>query len=165
TVVASMLGHRLSARIGPGPAMVVGFLVCGFGWLQLLLAPVGTIGVLSFAFMLMLYSAGAVFVFVNFLALRQAVTPAPMLGRMTATMRWLTLLPAAPGALIGGWLGEHVSLRSALALAGCGAMLLAFAVWRWSGIRQVRVLPRPVGAEGSASVATHQPTPTGAAAS
>ena len=61
--------------------------------------------------MLMLFSIGAVFVFINFLALRQAVTPEPLLGRMTSTMRWLILIPAGPGALLGGWLGEHVGLR------------------------------------------------------
>ena len=57
-------------------------------------------------------------VFINFLALRQAVTPTPLLGRMTSTMRWLILIPAAPGALLGGWLGEHHGLRAALAAAG-----------------------------------------------
>jgi hypothetical protein len=74
------------------------------------------------------------------------VTPEPLLGRMTSTMRWLILLPAGPGALIGGWLGEHVGLRAALAFAGVGGLLLA-AVAAWlSTIRQVRVLPKPEGA-------------------
>jgi hypothetical protein len=50
------------------------------------------------------------------------VTPAPLLGRMTSTMRWLILLPAGPGAIIGGWLGEHVSLRASLVFAGAGAL-------------------------------------------
>ena len=72
----------------------------------------------------MLFGLGAVLMFINFLSLRQAVTPARMLGRMTSTMRWLILLPAAPGALIGGWLGEHVDLRASLAFSGvCGLVL------------------------------------------
>ena len=45
----------------------------------------------------MLFGLGAVMMFINFLALRQSVTPAPMLGRMTSTMRWLILLPAGAG--------------------------------------------------------------------
>ena len=73
--------------------------------------------------------------------MRQAVTPAPLLGRMTSTMRWLILLPAGPGALIGGWLGEHVGLRSALAFAGTSALLLAALAWRQPVIRTTRVLP------------------------
>jgi len=73
--------------------------------------------------------------------LRQAVTPAPLLGRMTSTMRWLILIPAGPGALLGGWLGEHVGLRASLAVAGAGALLLAGIVWQFGLIRRVRELP------------------------
>ena len=58
-------------------------------------------------------------------------------------MRWLILLPAGPGALLGGWLGEHVSLRATLMFAGTTALLLALAGWRSDVIRQVRQLPRP----------------------
>ena len=36
----------------------------------------------SLALMLFMFGVGAVFLFINFLALRQAVTPAPLLGRM-----------------------------------------------------------------------------------
>jgi hypothetical protein len=64
-----------------------------------------------------------------------------MLGRMTSTMRWLILLPAGPGALLGGWLGEHVGLRSALVFAGCGALLIALVAWRVAVIRELRQLP------------------------
>ena len=42
----------------------------------------------------MLFGLGAVMMFINFLSLRQAVTPAPMLGRMTSTMRWPISPPA-----------------------------------------------------------------------
>jgi hypothetical protein len=64
-----------------------------------------------------------------------------MLGRMTSTMRWLILLPAGPGALIGGWLGEHLGLRAALAFAGGCGLLLTWWAWRSPVISGVRVLP------------------------
>ena len=147
TVLASVFGNRVSRRIGPGPCLVLGFAVCGAGWLLLAAAPANAWGVAAFALMLMLFSTGAVLVFINFLALRQAVTPAPLLGRMTSTMRWLILLPAGPGALIGGWLGEHVGLRSALAFAGGSALLLAVIAWNTAIIRGVRELPRPEQAD------------------
>ncbi len=141
TVVTSLLSHRISRRLGPGPTMVAGFVLCGSGWLLAALAPVGPLGVAMFALMLMLLGAGAILIFVNFLALRQAVTPTPLLGRMTSTMRWLILVPAGPGALIGGWLGEHFGLRAALAFAGCGGLLLAWVAWQQAVIRNTRSLP------------------------
>jgi MFS family permease len=144
TVLASIFGHRISRRIGPGPCLVLGYAACGLGWGQLAFAPAGAAGVVSFGVMLFAFGVGAVLIFINFLSLRQAVTPAPMLGRMTSTMRWLILLPAGPGALIGGWLGEHVGLRAALGFAGAGACLLALWAWRHEAIRGVRELPQPV---------------------
>jgi MFS family permease len=154
TVLASVFGSRISRRIGPGPCLILGFAVCGAGWLLLAVAPANEWGVAAFALMLMLFSTGAVFIFIHFLSLRQAVTPAPLLGRMTSTMRWLILIPAGPGALIGGWLGEHVGLRASLAVAGGGALLLAVVCWQLGLIRRVRELPAAervddwLGAEG-----------------
>ena len=156
TIIASTVGHRISRRIGPGPCLVLGFAVCGAGWAWLSVAPANAFGVVSFALTLMLFGIGAVFVFINFLGMRQAVTPEPLLGRMTSTMRWLILLPAGPGALLGGWLGEHVGLRASLAFAGGGALLLALAAWQVPVIRGVRELPKPENADdwlgGEASV-------------
>ena len=120
TVLASVFGNRISRRIGPGPCLVLGFGICGLGWGLLAVAPAGALGVAAFALMLMLFSSGAVLVFINFLALRQAVTPEPLLGRMTSTMRWLIVLPAGPGALLGGWLGEHFRPALGAGLRGAG---------------------------------------------
>jgi MFS family permease len=147
TIIASVLGNRISRRVGPGPCLVLGFAVCGGGWLMLSVAPANAIGVAAFALMLLLFGAGAVLIFINFLALRQAVTPEPLLGRMTSTMRWLILIPAAPGALLGGWLGEHVGLRAALAFSGVSALLLALLAWRHPVIRGVKVLPKAESAD------------------
>jgi predicted MFS family arabinose efflux permease len=141
TISGSVFGRRLSQRIGPGPCLVVGYAVCGCGWLLLALAPANAWGVAAFALMLMMFTTGAVFIFINFLALRQAVTPEPLLGRMTATMRWLTLLAAAPGALIGGWLGEHLGLRAALGFAGGVSILLVIVAWRLPLVRELKSLP------------------------
>ena len=141
TIVGSLVGHRWSHRFGPGPCLVLGYAVTGAGWGLLALAPVGFWGVAAFAVMLMSFSAGAIFIFINFLALRQSVTPAPMLGRMTSTMRWLSLLAAGPGALIGGWLGEHVSLRASLSLASASALVLAWVAWSLPAIRGLKALP------------------------
>ena len=141
TVLAALLGHRVSKFFGPGPSMTLGIGSCSVGWMLLAVAPVGPLGVALFAINLMLFGLGAVLMFINFLALRQSVTPAPMLGRMTSTMRWLILLPAVPGALLGGWLGEHVDLRASLAFAGGAGLLLTLVAWRSPMLRSIRMLP------------------------
>jgi MFS family permease len=141
TVLASANGYRVVRRFGPGPTMVLGFAISGTGWLLLSVAPLNYFGVIAYASMLFMFGVGAVFIFINFLSLRQSVTPGPMLGRMTSTMRWLILVPAGPGALLGGWLGEHWGLRVALGFAGSSALLLAGIAWRRPVIRSIKTLP------------------------
>jgi MFS family permease len=162
TIGASAIAHRLGRRIGPGPVLVLGFGICGAGWLLLANAPANAYGVATFALMLFMYGVGAVFIFINFLALRQSVTPGRMLGRMTSTMRWLILLPAGPGALLGGWIGERYGLRTTLAFAGSTALLLMLLAWRIPVIRNVKTLPRlraeaiaPYSSDQSSTSARH----------
>ena len=150
TVAASVWGKRISNVLGVGPSLVSGLAVSGVGWALCSIAPVGPWGQPVFTLMLVCFGFGAVLTFINFLALRQAVTPVPLLARMTSTMRWLMLLPAGPGALIGGWLGDHVGLRASLAFAGIGALLVAAAAWRHPVIRGVHHLPSPAGTPGDA---------------
>lgn len=142
TITASSIGHAVARRVGPGPTLVLGIAICAVGWIALAAAPPGGLGVAAFVFMLACFGVGAVFVFINFLALRQAVTPAPMLGRMTSTMRWLVMLPGIPGALIGGWIGEHIGLQGALCFAGGLALLAAMLAMRVPVLRHMRNLPR-----------------------
>ena len=71
---------------------------------------------------------GAVLIFINFLALRQSVTPAPLLGRMTSTMRWLTLCPPGRGRCSAAG-SASIGLRTSLAVPAA-ALLLAVAAMR-----------------------------------
>lgn len=142
TILASIVGNRISQKLGPGICMVTGIAICGVGWGLLAIAPANLFGVIAFALMLMCYAVGGVFIFINFLALRQAVTPEALLGRTTSTMRWLTLIPAGPGALLGGWLGEHLGLRYALGFSCLCALILAMLAWRNPTIRAIKSIPK-----------------------
>jgi MFS family permease len=155
TIVTSTVGNRISRRFGPGPTLVLGFVICGCGWLLGAAAPASPLGIVMFGLMLMFFGTGSVLVFITFLALRQAVTPPHLLGRMTSTMRWLILLPAGPGALLGGWLGEHLGLRSALLFAGTTILVIAALAWRQSVIRDTRVLPAVHEGVSAAATGAH----------
>jgi len=160
TIFASAIGSRVARRIGSGPTMLLGIGISGIGWLQLAMTPVGALGTAAYTLMLFLFGTGAVLLFVTFLALRQSVTPASLLGRMTTTMRWLTLLPSVPGALWGGWLGEHVGLRATLFSSGIIAILVAIGgLWvrvirdttALPGIAAEAVTPYAAGPEGGST--------------
>jgi predicted MFS family arabinose efflux permease len=142
TILASVYGRRVSEKFGPGPTIVAGLAVSAIGWIALSLAPPSALGVVIFGFMLTCFSGGATLIFVNFLSLRQAVTPEPLLGRMTSTMRWLILIGAGPGALAGGYIGEHVGLRASLGAAGAGAVLLTVFACRSPVMMGTRSLPK-----------------------
>jgi MFS family permease len=148
TVLASLFGPSLGRRIGLGSCLTLGFAMCSCGFLMLACAPSGLWGAAVFSLDLLLFGFGTILIFVNFISLRQAVTPAPMLGRMTSTMRWLILIPAGPGALIGGWLGQHAGLRVSLEFAGFAGLLITAAAWRNPVLRGLRTLPVLDASEG-----------------
>ncbi|NRQ35070.1 MFS transporter [Nonomuraea sp. NN258] len=84
--------------------------------------------------------AGVVVYNVTQLSFRQAVTPEPLLGRMTATMRFLVWGTLPLGGLLGGILGEVIGIRNALLVAACGGCLAFLWVFT-SPLRTLRELP------------------------
>ena len=76
--------------------------------------------------------------FIPYLGLRQKVTPDPMLGRMTSTMRFLTVATAPLGALAAGWVAEHFGVRNGLACIAAGSIALTIAMVWGTPLRSVR---------------------------
>ena len=105
--------------------------------------------------MLLMFGAGAVLVFINFLALRQAVTPEPLLWPHDQHDALAHPHPRRPGALLGGWLGEHVGLRASLAFAGGTALLLALVASRVAVIHDLRGCTAPEHHDEAGSVPSH----------
>ncbi len=141
SVLGGLAGPKISKRIGLGQAMILGIAITGIGWVSLLALEGLLPGIVLFSWMLICFSWGATLLFVNFLSLRQSFTPTDLLGRMTTTMRWLILLPAGPGALLGGWMAEHWGMRSPLLSAGIGTLCVAFVAYRRPYLKALRKLP------------------------
>jgi MFS family permease len=97
--------------------------------------------------------------FINYLTLRQAVTPDRLLGRVTATMICLTVSTAPLGGLLGGWVAEHLGLRAAMIMAGVGALVLAPLVTWFSPLARMRELPGPQEPKATQSVAEEMAGP------
>jgi MFS family permease len=141
SVLGGLAGPRLSSRFGPGPALILGIAITSFGWISLLALEDLLPSLLLFSWMLLCFSWGATLLFVNFLSLRQSFTPTELLGRMTTTMRWLILLPAGPGAILGGWMAEHWGMRSSLCAAGAGTLLVALVAYSRPYLKSLKALP------------------------
>ncbi len=144
SLMAANVTERLNARFGMGPTMLGGMAGTGVAWLVIAASwgPHWLAGI-CFGTGLFLLDLAAMIFFINYLSLRQAVTPDALLGRVTATMICLTVSVAPLGGLAGGWVAEHLGLRGAMTLVGAGALLLApFVTWL-SPLANMRELPGP----------------------
>jgi MFS family permease len=144
-VLASAFAERLSRRFGVGSVIVQGLILTAVGWQGFaLLGGTGTAAMLALGCAMLVFDFGAILYAINYLALRQAITPDRLLGRMTATMRFLTVAAAPLGALVGGALATAIGLRGALLTVAALGIGLAVAAVLWSPVRRHRVLPTTV---------------------
>ena len=142
SLAAASFTTRFNARFGMGPTMLGGITGTGVAWL-LVAASSGPAAAVIFGVGLLALDLAAMTFFINYLSLRQAVTPDRLLGRVTATMICLTVATAPLGGLLGGLIGEHLGLRYAIAFAGAGAVVLAPLVTWLSPLALLRELPQP----------------------
>jgi MFS family permease len=103
---------------------------------QTLAATLLGLGLFTFGF-------GATIFVVNYLALRQAVTPDHLLGRMTSSMRSITVAAAPLGSLAGGAMATLIGLAETLAVTGLLGMILAFVMIWATPLAAVKQLPPP----------------------
>jgi len=141
-VLAASSAERLSQRFGVGAGIVYGLMLTAFGWQAFgLIHGTGSVATLLLGVGMLLFDFGAVLYAINYLALRQALTPDRLLGRMTATMRFLTVAAAPLGSLAGGALATGIGLRHTLWVVGSLGLALTVAAMRWSPVRLHRALP------------------------
>ena len=141
-VLAAASAERLSARLGIGPIIVYGLVLTAFGWqaFGMIAGPVW-VATLALGAAMLVFDFGAVLYAINYLALRQAITPDRLMGRMTATMRFCTVAAAPLGSLAGGALASVIGLRETLWVVGVLGLALAFGAMTWSPVRRHRTLP------------------------
>ena len=141
-MLAAALAERITARLGVGPVIVHGLILTALGWqaFGLVSGPPG-VAMLALGLAMLVFDFGGVLYGINYLSLRQAITPDRLLGRMTATMRFLTVAAAPLGSLAGGALATVIGLRATLLTIGVLGLLLAAAAVIWSPVRRHHKLP------------------------
>jgi MFS family permease len=118
--IGLVIAPWVARRIGLGRQYVIGIAMLGLGFagvsaMQSFLAviPAG-IGV-----------AGVGWVNVAFVTMRQHVTPAPLLGRVTAASRTLSYVFIPAGAALGGFLADSLGIVPVYLLGSTGTMVVA----------------------------------------
>ena len=143
-VLASASAERLAQRLGVGRVIVHALILTAAGWQAFgLLGGSGWTATLALGLSMLVFDFGAILYAINYLSLRQAITPDRLLGRMTATMRFLTVAAAPLGSLAGGALATGIGLRGTLLTVGALGLALAVAAVLWSPVRQHSELPAP----------------------
>ncbi|WP_179958153.1 MFS transporter [Chitinimonas arctica] len=143
SLAAALSAETIGRRLGIGPAIGWGFVATALAWIGFSLIPTaGGLAMLWFSLCQGLFAFGATQFSINYLAARAAVTPDALLGRMIATMRFLTVAPAPLGALAGGALASGLGLRAALYVIGGLGALLAWHALKRSPARLLMTLPK-----------------------
>jgi len=118
-LLAAVLVKHLNHRVGPGSVMVAGLMLTTLVWIAFAVIPTPyPYNILGMGAALFFFDLGAVVFFINYISMRQIMTPDALLGRVTATMRWAAVSLAPLGAILTGLLAELVGLRLTLAILG-----------------------------------------------
>lgn len=124
TLVGSGLAGRATHSFGLGRAIFVATLLASASFLLLGFADgpsLTALSLLTTAFFLQ--GVGVVMSNVLITSLRQAVTPANLRGRVSATTRTISALGLPLGALVGGVIAESVGVRSGILIGSIGLAL------------------------------------------
>jgi MFS family permease len=138
-ILGSLAADRVLARWRFGRVMILGSMVSAVAIAMMVLATPGT-ALVMLAVGVLIGEFGAGIYDIAQISLRQAATPAPLLGRMNATVRFLNWGPIPAGAFVGGLLGETIGLRPTLWVAAAGSLLPAVPLLL-SQVRSLQDLP------------------------
>jgi MFS family permease len=141
SLLGSLIGGRVGAWLGVGPTIGGMQLMTALGgvffplaggptWLAVALVITGQT----------LWGAARPIYNITQVSLRQAITPDHLLGRMTASMRFITWGVTPIGALAGGLLGASIGIRPTLVIVVAGETLAGLWVV-FSPLWRVKVVP------------------------
>lgn len=130
------LAHWLERRFGIRRALAAGVLLAGAGLcLYALPRADWALAAWGAGLGLMVFDCGAAVYVVNYLSLRQAVTPDALLGRMVTSMRFVSIIPAPLGTIAIGRAADGVGLVPVFMSLAVVCVVM--------GLLATRCLPRP----------------------
>jgi MFS family permease len=147
--IGAAFAGRIALRIGLGSAMILGLAGAAAGNALIPLVPAGAV-VLGSAMLIVQQlfgdAAGTIYEILE-VSLTQTIVEGRILGRVNATVEFVTTLTALLGAIGGGIAAEVLGLRGAMAIGVLGAALGVAFVW-FSPVRRLREVPAAVDSTG-----------------
>ncbi len=140
-IFGALLASRIAARFGIGPTLMIAiFSSSCFG----LLVPLASRAEYAIPLLILArlgVSFGIPVWMINQISLRQSITPDRLLGRLSATMKFVSIGVAPLGAVIGGILGSVIGVHAALVVAAVGSLTSVLWLVR-SPVRELHLAPR-----------------------
>ena len=134
-------GAALGRRFGIGPTLAVAMAIGAGSWATMALAqPATALGLLGLS--AIGNGVTSMAMGINYVSLRQAITPPELQGRVSATGRWLnwTVIPLA--AIGGGAVATAIGIRLTIVI-GAAVALLAVPILLHSPLGSLRAAPEP----------------------
>lgn len=138
-LAAGTVADRLTRKVGTARMIWLSMIVPGPLYLLIPLARPGW-GLVLFGLGFAAFGANTMLYNVAALSYRQRVTPAPLLGRVNASFLWICYGAIPLGALFGGTLASHTSVRAALVVSVLGMWAAGLFVV-FSPLRTMRDMP------------------------
>ncbi|WP_433129047.1 MFS transporter [Micromonospora sp. CA-240977] len=161
TTLGGIIGGLASARLARmvGTARIIWIAPLAIGW-TVLLVPAAQPGWGSAAYTVGMAGMGVVFAIFNSAAVsyRQRVCPPELLGRMTASVRFVIFGVMPVGALAGGLLGSWLGVRPTLWIAAVGVWASGLLLY-FSPLRRWRDLPDEADEPAGGQPTTSFPAP------
>ncbi|HEX8220831.1 MAG TPA: MFS transporter [Chloroflexia bacterium] len=127
SLVGALVAARWANRFGIGRAITGTMALSCLSTFLIPLAGDGALGPWLVGASFFMGGLGVTVSVIHVVSLRQTVTPGHLLGRMNGSYRFITWGVIPVGALLGGYLGEVLGLRAALAVGAVGMSV----AWLW----------------------------------
>jgi MFS family permease len=138
-LVGAATASATGKRLGIGPTLALAMAVAPLSWMLMALAQPPT----ALAFLALFgiaHGVSSMTSAINYVSLRQAITPADLQGRVNATGRWISWTAIPFGALAGGVVATLIGIRITLVI-GSAFALLAVPLLLFSPLGSVRAIP------------------------
>ena len=142
SLIGASVAGRLARRAGLGTALIIGLAGFALGNALIPLAPTGAVllgGALLVTQQLVGDSMATVYDVLE-TSLKQSIVEGRMLGRVNATIEFLTTITALIGSVAGGVAAELLGLRAAMVFGLLGAVGALAVLW-FSPIRSLHDVP------------------------